>query len=94
MNCSILNYRVLWERQRVGLPTGILIVLLFLSPGLMAFSPQQNPDGVVWQSSSAEAWSGSAQANASGGGAHLAGAFDSSVDTLNTEGVTAYLGSA
>jgi len=61
-------------------------------PAAAAFAPQQNGNGVSWVSASAEAWSGSGQVGPSGATVHLAGAFDSSVDTTNGSGAVAYIG--
>ncbi|MCA9433890.1 MAG: hypothetical protein KC940_25435 [Candidatus Omnitrophica bacterium] len=57
-----------------------------------AFQPQSNGNGVRWESASAEAWSGSFQTNGSGAVLHAAGASGTSVDTVNGNGVTAYIG--
>lgn len=71
----------------------VLLAALTASSGWAAFTPSTNGNGVSWVSASAESWSGSAQTRASDGAVlHLAGAFDTSVDTTNGEGVTGYLG--
>lgn len=68
------------------------ILLLLPLSGSWGFEPQSNANGVRWESSSAEAWSGSYQTNSSGAVLNTAGAFDSSVDTVNGNGVVAYIG--
>ena len=57
-----------------------------------AFFPQTNANNIRWESASAEAWSGDFQSNTSGAVLHSAGTSDSSVDTTNSDGVTAYIG--
>lgn len=71
----------------------VLLAALIAPAGWAAFTPSTNGNGVSWVSASAESWSGSAQTRASDGAVlHLAGAFDTSVDTMNGAGVTGYLG--
>lgn len=57
-----------------------------------AFTPSVNGNGVRWESASSEAWSGSSQTITGAVTLQLAGAFDQSVDTVNGNGVTGYLG--
>lgn len=70
-----------------------ILMLGCLHPtGSAAFSPSENSNGIRWVSASGESWSGSAQSRADGASLHLVGAFDGSLDTTNSVGVTAYLG--
>jgi len=70
----------------------MVMTFLLSSYNTWAFQPQTNANGIRWESASAEAWSGSSQSNSSGAVLELAGAADSSVDTVNGNGVTAYIG--
>lgn len=68
------------------------LVVLMSNFASWAFQPQTNANGIGWESASAEAWSGSFQSNSSGAVLHAVGASDTSVDTVNGNGVTAYIG--
>jgi len=79
--------------RRVVAESLVLSVLGFLiSAEAKAFHPQQNPNGIRWQSSSSETWSGSAQANSRGDRAELAGTYDTAADTSNALGIAGYFG--
>ena len=84
------------DTRRMFVPVVACSLAMVLSWGFLtpaaAFTPQQNTNGVSWVSASAEAWSGSGQVGPSGSTVHLAGAFDSSVDTTDGAGVVAYIG--
>lgn len=67
-------------------------LVLLLSSEAGAFHPQQNPDGIRWQSSSSETWSGGVQTSGSGNQAQLAGAYDGGADAVNPQGVAGYFG--
>lgn len=70
----------------------VLVLSLFLVSVCAAFTPSENGNGVRWESASSETWSGSTQTSSEGVTLQLAGAFDKSVDTVNGNGVTGYLG--
>jgi hypothetical protein len=92
MTMSICNS--LKRAIRRGLPASLILSTLILSSAseTAAFNAQENPNGIRWQSSSAETWSGSAQTDGSGDRAQLAGTYDGGPDTVNPQGVTGYLG--
>lgn len=73
----------------VGVALVLSLLYQFSTP---AFTPSTNSKGIAWVSESAEGWSGKAQTNALNATLHLAGAFDSSLDTTNHIGVTTHLG--
>jgi hypothetical protein len=70
----------------------MVFALLWSSMVWAAFTPSENPSGIRWESASSESWSGSAQSRSEGILLHLAGTFDTSVDTINGAGVTGFLG--
>jgi hypothetical protein len=92
MTMSICNS--LKRAIRRGLPASVIVstLILSLASEAVAFNPQQNPNGIRWQSASSEAWSGSAQTGGSGDRARLAGTYDGGPDTVNPQGVTGYFG--
>jgi len=77
--------------KRICFILSVPALILFSYSGY-AFEPSENGAGVRWVSASAESWSGSFQTNGSGANAHLAGAYDASVDTTNGDGVLAMIG--
>lgn len=90
------NSRMAGANQRVVQctinPTVLVVLLILAGSTSYAFEPQTNPNGVSWESASAEAWSGTFQSNGTGAVLQAAGASDTSVDTVNGNGVTAYIG--
>lgn len=79
---------------RRGRSASVIVLALILSfaSETVAFNAQENPNGIRWQSSSSETWSGSAQTDGSGNRAQLAGTCDGAPDAVNPQGVTAYFG--
>jgi hypothetical protein len=92
MTMSISNSLKKTIRQRAGASFILSTLILSFARETVAFNPQENPNGIRWQSSSSEAWSGTTQSDGSGNRAQLAGAYDGSPDTVNPQGVTGYLG--
>ena len=82
--------------RRQTMPPILLVATLgligLLMPLALATLPLVNPAGVSLVRSSAESSIGGSQVNMAGVGLEVTGAFDGALDTINSAGVTAFVG--